>query len=61
MNNQIVLINEEQRDIYESVDMKNSKILLKRYFNLLDLSQFGRHITLLDVGAGGGVFHEGCM
>lgn len=61
MNNQIILINEEQRDIYKDVDMKNSQILLKRYFRLLDLSNFKKHITLLDVGAGGGVFYEGCM
>lgn len=56
MNNQIVKISQEQRDIYESVDMKNSKILLERYFHLLDLKKFNEHITLLDVGGGGGYF-----
>lgn len=61
MNDQIVKINEEQRNIYEGVDLKNSRMLLKRYFQLLDLSKFSGHITFLDVGAGGGVFYEGCV
>ena len=52
MSNQIVVINEERRDIYEEVDNKNSNILLQRYFRLLDLSKFKKQITLLDVGAG---------
>lgn len=56
MNNQIVAINEQQRDIYEEVDERNSITLLKRYFQLLDLRGFDSHITLLDVGAGGGYF-----
>ncbi len=56
MNNQILKISDDQRDAYERVDLNNSKLLLKRYMQLLPLSQFRRKITILDVGGASGYF-----
>ncbi len=56
MNNQILKINEDQRDAYECVDLNNSNLLLKRYMHLLPLSTFNHKITILDVGGASGYF-----
>lgn len=56
MDNRIMTINQAQRDDYERVDLKNSRLILQRYRKLLDLNIFPHQITILDVGGGGGYF-----
>lgn len=56
MTNKIVTINNTQKEYYEKVDLRNSKIHLKRYFELIDLNKFNNKITILDVGGGSGHF-----
>lgn len=60
MTNKIVTINNTQKEYYEKVDLRNSKIHLKRYFELIDLNKFNNKITILDVG-GVRAFYERSM
>lgn len=61
MTNKIVTINNTQKEYYEKVDLRNSKIHLKRYFELIDLNKFNNKITILDVGGGVRAFYERSM
>lgn len=61
MDNKTITINNAQRNDYENVDKKNSKILLKRYFNILKLDKLDKQITILDVGGGKRVFYKSCI
>lgn len=58
MTNKIVTINNTQKEYYEKVDLRNSKIHLKRYFELIDLNKFNNKITILDVGGGQGILRK---
>ncbi len=58
MTDKIITINNTQREYYEKVDLRNSKIHLKRYIKLIDLKVFKDKITILDVGGVVGILQK---